>query len=161
MNRIIAAVAFAAASLPALAAACSPMFQHRTAVTASDAPDCLQVEGRFTDYGVDRAQIVAINDCDVPVELSCTAEGWCFDEGDDFTLQPGERQTLSFYESEDAGLAWSTEDGDGTIEYEITEMHTDGCGFGCQAAPGERSTGGLPIGFGLGLLGLVALRRLR
>lgn len=161
MHRIIVAFAFAAASLPALAAACSPMFQHRTAVTASDAPDCLQVEGMFTDYDVDRAQIVAINDCDVPVELSCTADQSCFYEADDFTLQPGERRILSFNEYSGRGLAWSTEDGNGTIEYEITEMNDEGCGLGCQAAPGQSPTGWLPIGFGLGLLGLVALRRLR
>lgn len=162
MNRIFAAVAFAAVSLPAIAAACSPAYQHETAITASDAPECLRVEGLFTDYDVDQPQIVAINECDVPVELSCPSdEGQCFREGGDFTLQPGERQVLSFYAFTGRSMAWSTEDGTGTIEYEIVDTYTDGCNFGCQAGPGERPTGWLPTGFGLGFLGLVALRRLR
>ena len=163
MNRLAIAVAFVAASLPALAAACSPMWYGQARVTHTDAPACLTFEGQRTEGGMGYdVEVVAINDCDTPAMFGCS-EGWCDDGragagGAEFEVPAGGARSLFVqadgFAAEQAPLTWRLGEESGTVEY--TEF--EGCGMFCQASPG---TGGGSAWWGLALLALVGLRRLR
>lgn len=168
MYRLIVALALAFAGAPAVAAACTPVYAGSTVITTDTTPACLTVSGQDF-YSVDNTvEIHVRNDCEVPVRIACGPSGPCgIDEvldGNTVEFAAGQSDIMRVPFADGYRLTWSTDDDMGTIAYDVGAGDWSGCGEEdgplpfCQATPGS---GGAPGWLGLGLLGLVALRRLR
>lgn len=170
MNRIIALAVFAAVSLPALAAACSPAWSGEARVAGTDAPECLLFEGqRTTDGAGFDVRFVVINDCEADAVVGCPDDAWCDDGGAgagaaEFEVRAGDMLSLVVRAHGSAAgpspIVWRLGEQSGTVDYAIVDSAWGGCGPppGCNAAPGSN---GAPGWLGLALLALLGLRRLR
>ncbi len=166
MSRLIVAAAFVAASLPAIAAACTPVFEGSTVITTDTTPECLTVTGQnFYSFG-DTVEIHVRNGCDHPVRIACGPDGPCgIDEvldGQAVEFAAGQSALMRVPFADGYVLTWSTDDDMGELGYGIGAGEWSDCGGDepppfCQATPGS---GGGSGWLGLGVLGLLALRRL-
>ena len=170
----IAVAALLATALPNVAAACGPMWYGRAQIDDTGAPACLTFETpRMLGDWLYRVEIVAINDCDGDIILTCPERDGCDDgdtglEGADLPVLAGTTRSIfvTGQGNDDWSaierlppLGWRSGEQSGTIDYTIIDEGHGVCEHPvlCRASPG---TGGGPAWWGMGLLALLGLRRL-